>query len=119
MTLHSLITLTYPITPGRIVLLNNDNYNSILVSYKSYKSRRVARSVLSVEVIALADLFDNELAIRKQLKSVLRRPIPIRILTDSKSLFDIKSKEVPRADKRIILDIYVYMRLKKHIKQKK
>ena len=38
---------------GQIVLLTYDDYNSIPVSYKSYKSRRVARSVLSAKVIAL------------------------------------------------------------------
>ena len=50
---------------GRIVLLTDDYHNAIPVSYKSYKWRRVARSVLSTEVITFADLFDDALAIRK------------------------------------------------------
>ena len=45
----------------RIVLLTDDNHNAMPVSYKSYKSRRVARSVLSGEVIAFENLFDNHL----------------------------------------------------------
>ena len=74
---------------GRTVLLTDDNHNSIQVSYKS---RQIAPSVVSAGVISFADLFDDELAIRKQLEFVLRQPIPIHILTDSKSLFEIVSK---------------------------
>ena len=51
---------------GRILLLTDYNRNSIPVSYKSYKLRRVACSVLSAEAIASADLFDDALTIRKQ-----------------------------------------------------
>ena len=57
---------------GRIVLLTDVNQDSIPVFYRSIKSRRVARSVLSAEEIAFADLFDDALAIRKQLKFFLR-----------------------------------------------
>ena len=90
---------------GRIVLLTDDNHNAISVSYKSCKLRRVARSVLYAEAIAFADLFNDELAIRKQLKSVLRHPTPVHILTDSKSMFDIISKGSRTSEKRIMLDI--------------
>ena len=50
---------------GQKVLLIDDNHNSMLVSYKSYKSQRIVHSVISAEVIASAGLFDNALAIRK------------------------------------------------------
>ena len=65
--------------PGRIVLLTDDNHNAIPASYKSYKSRSVTRSVLSVEVIAFVDLFCDEFVIIKQLEFFLRQPIPIDI----------------------------------------
>ena len=61
--------------------MTDDNHNAIPVSFKSYKSRRVARSVLVAEVIAFADLFDDALAIRKELEFVLRQPILLQILT--------------------------------------
>ena len=79
---------------GRIVLLTGDNHNSIPVSYKSYKSRRVAHSVLSAEVIAFADLSEDGVGIRKQLGFVSGQLILVSILTDSKSLFDIISKNL-------------------------
>ena len=52
---------------GYIIILIDATNMAVLVSYKSYKSRRIARSVLSAEVIAFADLSDNALTIRKQL----------------------------------------------------
>ena len=57
---------------GRIFLFTDDNHNSIPISYKSYKSRRVTLSVLSDELIAFADLFDDAPAIHKQLEFLLR-----------------------------------------------
>ena len=92
---------------GRIVLFPDVDHNSTPVSYKSYKSRRVARSVLSAEVIAFADLFDDALAISKHLEFVLRKPIPVHILTDSKSMFDTILKGSRTIEKRVMLDIYV------------
>ena len=78
--------------------MTDDNHNAISVSYKSYKSRYVARSVLSAEVIAFADLFDDALTIHKQSKSVLRQPIPVHILTDSKRMLDIISRGTRRSE---------------------
>ena len=92
--------------PGRIVLLTADDHTSIPVSYKSGKLRQVALSELSTEVIALADLFDDAIAIRRQLELVLRQPIHVHILTYSKSLFEIISKVSRKSEKRIMLDIY-------------
>jgi len=77
---------------GRIIMLIDDNGLAIPVAFKSYKSRRVTRLVLSAEVIAFADLFDDAFAIRSQVEEALRRGVAPHLLTDSKSLFDIISK---------------------------
>ena len=58
-------------------------------------------------MIAFADLIDDALAIRKQLEWVLRQPIPVHILMDSKSLFDIITKRGRKSKKQIMLDINV------------
>ena len=102
--------------PGRIAFLTDGNHNSIPVSYKSYKSRRVGCSILSAEVIAFADLFDDAFAIRKQLEFVLRQSIPVHILTDVKSLFNIISRGSRTSEKRNMLDTYA---VRPHIKNKK
>ena len=91
---------------GRIVLLIDDSSAAIPISFKSYKSRRVARSVLSAEVIAFADLFDDAFALRSQVEQALQRAVPMHLLTDSKSLFDIISKGSRTSEKRIMFDIH-------------
>ena len=73
----------------RIVLLAGTNGNAAPILFKSYKSRRVTRSVLAAEVIAIADLFDEAFTLRAHLEQALKRPMSIHSLTDSKSLFDI------------------------------
>ena len=89
---------------GRIVLFADAISNAAPVSFKSYKSRRVTRSVLASEVIAFADLFDEAFTLSSQLEQALKRHMPIHLLTDSKSLFDIISKSSRTSEKRLILD---------------
>ena len=50
---------------GKILLTDSTN-KAIEISYKSYKSRRGARSALSTEVIAFSDIFDDVLIVSKQ-----------------------------------------------------
>ena len=62
----------------------------------------MTRSVLSAEVVAFADLFDDSFAIRDQIEQALGQPVPMHLLTDSKSLFDIVSKGSRTSEKRIM-----------------
>ena len=99
---------------GRVILLIDDDNNSIPIAFKSYKSRRVTRSVLSAEVIAFANLFDYAFSIRSQIEQALRRGVPMHLLTDSKSLFDIISKGSRTSEKRIMLDIHATREAYRH-----
>ena len=81
----------------------DNSYNYLQISFKSYKSARVTRSVLSAEVIAFADWFDDAFALKSQLEHALGRAVPIHLLTDSKSFFDIISKWSRTSEKRIML----------------
>ena len=91
---------------GRIILLMDDTNRVIPISFKSYKSRRVERSVLSAEVIAFSNLFDDAYTIRSQTENAIGRAIPMHLLTDSKSLFDIISKGSRTSEKRIMHEIH-------------
>ena len=84
----------------------DDSSKCLPISFKSYKSRRVTRSVLSAEVSAFADLFDDAFALRSQIEHALRRSVPTHLLTDSKSLFDIISKGSRTSEKRILIEIH-------------
>ena len=61
--------------------------------------------MLSAEVVAFADLFDDAYALRSQVEQSLKCAVPMHLLTDSKSLFDIISKGSRSSEKRIMLDI--------------
>ena len=79
---------------------------AIPVSFNSIKSRRVTRSVLSADLIAFADLFDDAYSLRSQTEQATIRAIPMDLLTDSMSLFDIISKGSCTSKKRIMQDIH-------------
>lgn len=91
---------------GRIVLMMDDHNSAVPILYQSYKLRRVTRSVLAAEVIAFSDLFDDAFALRTHLEGLLDRPVPIHLLTDSKSLFDILTHGMQTFEKRLMLDIH-------------
>ena len=50
-------------------------------------------------------MLDDAYAIRSQIEHALQRAVPMHLLTDSKSLFDIISKGSRTSEKRINLDI--------------
>ena len=84
-----------------------DNSGSAsLIIFKSYKSGRIARSILSAEANAFADLFDDAYALRSQLYLAPSRSVPMHLLTDSKFLFDVISKVSRTSEKRAMLDIH-------------
>ncbi len=74
--------------------------NAAPIYFKSYKARRVTRSVMAVEVIAFSDAFDVGYTLATELSGLLGRKVPLILLTDSKSLFDVISKGTPDLGKR-------------------
>ena len=57
------------------------------------------------EVIAFSDLFDIAATLASELGEIYGRRIPVQLLTDSKSLFDVISKGSRTSEKRTMLDI--------------
>lgn len=91
---------------GYICFLGDASGSSIPVHFKSYKARRVTRSVMAAELIAFSDLFDAAYTLADELRQLLPKfPIPVRLFTDNKSLFDVISKGSRTAEKRLMLDI--------------
>lgn len=75
------------------------------LSFRSSKSRRVVISPLAAEVHALAEGADAAIMIQHDFCALLGRNMRIRILTDSKSLFDVLSKGSMMTEKRLMIDI--------------
>ena len=61
---------------------------------------------MSAAVIAFADLFDDALALKSEIEQAMKRAVPMHLLTDSKSWFDIISKGSRTSEKSIMLDIH-------------
>ena len=87
-----------------VLILDNSN-TSVPISFKSHKSCGVTSYVLSAKVIGFSDRFDYAMAIRSKIDHALQQPVPMHLMTDSKSLFDIISKGSRASEQRIILDI--------------
>jgi hypothetical protein len=75
--------------------------------WSSKKSKRITRSVLGSETMALADAFDMAFAIGHDMQDITRRSIPIVILIDSLSLFHVLTKSSTTSEKRVMIDLAV------------
>lgn len=92
---------------GYIVLLCDKHSRCNILHFSSHKSRRVVRSVLGAEMYSFADAFDFAFTAKTDLENILKKDIPLRMLTDSKSLFDIITKNSHTSEKRLQIDIQV------------
>lgn len=74
----------------------------------SKKAKRVTRSVLASETIAFADAFDTAFIIKHDLQRVINHSIPIIMIADSLSLFDVIKKVSVTAEKRLMIDLKIF-----------
>ena len=90
---------------GHVCFIGDDKGSVVPISFKSYKSRRVTRSAIAGEVISFSDLFDVAAVLSAELEGMLGYKVPVQLLTDSMSLFDVISKGSRTSEKRMMLDI--------------
>ena len=90
---------------GYIILLADKFGKCNILHYASYKSRRVTRSVLGAEIYAFADAFDYAYVIRHDLEEIMEQKVPLQMLTDSRSLFDVIVKNSTTSERRLMIDI--------------
>ncbi len=75
-----------------IVSLAEKHNKASFMHYASYKSCRVARSVLGAQTYAFAHAFDFAYRAKRDIKKLLDRRVSLSIFTDSKSLFGVITK---------------------------
>ena len=89
-------------------MLVGDDGKCSLLNWQSKRIKRVVRSTLAAEILALSDAVDDGIYISEIVSELLfsgTKLLPIEIYTDSKSLFDaIKSKK-NILEKRLRIDI--------------
>ena len=76
----------------RVIVQVYKSDNPTAVSFKSYKSRRVTRSVLSAETMEFADMFNDALVLQSQVEQALGRIHLMHLLTDSITFWYDKQK---------------------------
>jgi hypothetical protein len=77
---------------GYVVTLTDASRKAAVLHYQGSKSHRVTRSSMASETLAFAHGFDAAFLIRHYLERMLGRVIPLVMLTDSKALFDILTR---------------------------
>jgi hypothetical protein len=92
---------------GYIIFLVDGNGTCQPLFWSSHKSRQVTRSVIGNETMALANAFDMAHALKHDIETIIKQNVPIVILTDSLSLFDVIAKATTTAEKRLMIDLCV------------
>ncbi len=90
---------------GIVVALCDGNNRCCIIGYRSYKCQRVTRSAMASECHAFADAFDFAFILKHDLETLLSQIIPIQMLNDNKSLFDIIVKASRTTERRLMIDV--------------
>jgi hypothetical protein len=90
---------------GYVLLLADVTGTCCVLSFRSFESRRIARSSLAAETMAFADTFDASFALKHDLESMIGNPIPLLLLTDIRPLFDILVCAKYTTEKRLMIEI--------------
>lgn len=90
---------------GYIIMMVDDDNNSNIIHYGSNRCSRIARSVMAAELHALTLGFDYAFVIKDLLEDILGRKIKIEALIDSKTVFNVITKEGSTTERRLQIDI--------------
>jgi hypothetical protein len=90
---------------GYISFLLDNNNRYAPLTYKSMKCKGVTRSVLAAEAIALAEGYEAGYALSHSLSQMLSKRVPLTLLTDSKTLFDVVINPSYKHERQILIDL--------------
>lgn len=90
---------------GFVILLSDSTNPVNWLHFRSYKCKRVVRSVLGGETHAFADSFDAAYAIRYDIQKMVKQNVPLSMVTDSDSLFKVVVQSSTTTERRLMIDI--------------
>lgn len=91
---------------GHILFLCDKYRNSLPIAWSSTRTKRVTRSTLAAETLALTDGCDTAYFIANLISSIIpTRKIPIHVFTDNQSLHDTINTTKPTLDRRLRVEI--------------
>ena len=92
---------------GYIIFFADSNGNCQPLFWSSHKPKRDSRYFLGSETMAFADAFDMAYAMKNDIHNMTSLDIPIVMLTDSLSLFDVITKAKITSEKRLRINVKV------------
>lgn len=87
-----------------IAMVDNANVANV-IAYASRRCRRVTRSVLASELLALVAGYDMAASLATQLGEILGRTIPVWCIIDSKTVFNVVTRLGSVTEKRLMPDV--------------
>ena len=93
---------------GYVIFLVDEYSNCALISWGSHREKRVARSTLTAETLAMCDAVDRAAVINVVLSNLIfcdERRLRIICLTDSRSLYEAIRTSHTTREKRLLIDI--------------
>lgn len=90
---------------GFILVLADASNNANIIHYGSMCCKRVTRSVMAAELLALVHGFDNAYLAQHILQEILDQDIPIDGFVDSRTVFNVVAKSSATLEKRLQIDV--------------
>ena len=90
---------------GFLIALVDGQGNANIVHWQSVKCKRVTRSVLASELLALVHGFDMGKVIKDTISKILEINVPLVLCTDSRSLYHCLVKLGTTQEKRLMVDV--------------
>lgn len=90
---------------GFVIFLSDESKRVNWLHFRSYKCRRVVRSVLSGETHAFVDAFDSSFTLRHDLSNITKSKIPLSVITYWQSLFKLIILSSTTTEKRLMIDL--------------
>ena len=106
---HSEDSTKFTSQTGTVILLGSRNkygkWTCNLLDWKSSKQKRIARSTLAAETLAMVDTIDRAFGIKNHILHTQNLDLPVIILADCKSLVTTGHTTTTVSEKRLQIDI--------------